>query len=35
MMDKKDVEHGLLPKVGRYDFMVEPFHCDLRNRFFA
>ena len=35
MMDKKDVEHGLLPKVGRYDFMVEPFHCDFRNRFFA
>lgn len=24
----------LLPKVGRYDFQVEPFHCDFKNRLF-
>ncbi len=24
----------LLPKVGRYDFMAEPFHCDFANRLF-
>lgn len=35
MMDKIDVEHGLLPKVGRYEFMVEPFHCDFKNSYFA
>ena len=35
MMDKIDVENGLLPKVGRYEFMVEPFHCDFKNSYFA
>lgn len=24
----------LLPKVGRYDFLVEPFHCDFSNHLF-
>ena len=23
-----------LPKVGRYDFIAEPFHCDFQNRMF-
>ena len=34
-MNKEDIRQVLLPKTGRYDFMVEPFHCDFRNRFFA
>lgn len=25
---------GLLPKIGRYDFQVEPFHCDFGSRLF-
>lgn len=27
-------EEKLLPKVGRYPFMAEPFHCDFNNRLF-
>ena len=34
-MDKENIGRELLPKVGRYNFMVEPFHCDFRNCFFA
>ena len=25
---------NLLSKVGSYDFLVEPFHCDFSNRIF-
>lgn len=32
-MDQKD-DNTLLPKVGRYDFMAEPFHCDFQDRLF-
>lgn len=28
------MNYGLLPKVGRYDFQVEPFHCDFGSRLF-
>lgn len=28
------MNNELLPKVGRYDFLVEPFHCDFSNHLF-
>lgn len=33
MMEQKD-DKIQLPKVGRYDFMAEPFHCDFQDRMF-
>lgn len=29
------ISNTLLPKVGEYDFLAEPFHCDLLNRLFV
>lgn len=28
------MENSQLPRVGRYDFQIEPFHCDFTNRLF-
>ena len=33
-MNKKDESAKLLDKVGRYEFLSEPFHCDFNHRLF-
>lgn len=33
-MSEQEIKPAMLPKVGRYEFMAEPFHCDFNDHLF-